>query len=940
MLLPGNADLAAALEGNNRVYAVNLLADWAGDGNYGHTHSDLSEAVESLGYDRTAGNDLPEETTLIQGYQVGSLRVQLVGTVAGTEVTELFSTYRSTSPLVGEDLVGTLMKFTVTVETAGGSVEVPQFLGVLRSVSVSSSERVVDLEVLDYAATLASRVDLPSASIFAREKGQYPLTTTQWLVDHALRKSGVYATPAFRDDAIFAATGHGGLAAEVGFNGLISTWYANSVAEWTDSVWPGILATGASWATTRTGLGALGMCAWCAATSNVDMAVSGNGFAAGMWIYAGASMTNVSPAGARDIFRFIVGSNDDPSAPEDAMLILVMDSAGVIEAQLYTYSGGFVSIHQTAFTGSERWQFLGVHFGREGSNLRATIHLDGVNSSSVVTAPFFSTLNKCMGVKVGLSRPWSDIQVWPVGTAPTGTWPLESTSHTPEATIPEGRARFSYLPENSQASGLSLLKDAVGAEYGHFGFDEAGNFFYEEADYSPADTANPDRVITNEFPLTDLGSDRLLDSVRNKITSTVREQYWSSLSGGILFEAEESSSFVVAANSTAVVQISLTRLPQGSYMFPAQRLPRTTTVDYEAGARGFVAVNNGGTTEQTSVWVKFEQTGIRTGQVTIRNGTSGAIRLETSQGDPALRVFGYESTRLKDVVFDAIDTPSVDKYTEREFGIAPSQWRSDPGPYRNIAGELLTQLRKPVTTLKEVHMIGDPRDQIGDLHEIQDPDGLGEPIYGKVQGIARSYSRSSGLEQTIQYRVQRDETQNTYRGFEGLDAGLVDFFDSWVLAVEFRVTSTSWLSQMGFWRETADVNPTEMRLYRVDSALSGTPVDGTYIAVDPSGPTGAWRWYPLPEPVLLDADQPYYACFLFPNSKWPGVSNYWSTGPGANGIVNGPLFLPGRSGAVRAVNGNGNFVAGAGGMTFPTNFTNAGENRGIDVTVTDNPFGP
>jgi hypothetical protein len=948
VLLADNTALDEALTAQQRSYRVRLLADWAGDGAYAHAHSDLSGAVERLNFALSADDDLPKEVKLVQGFSFGSLRATLVGDVAGTPVTTLFSTYVSSSPFYGEDLVGTRVKFTVTVDTASGPVVVPQSRGVLRSVSVKSEARRVDIEVLDLTGAMYAQIDLPISEMSTGyiDGLMFAHTNTQWVVDHVLRANGIYATPPPPDGAVFSATGHGGVGSEIGVTGTTLTSRTNTTARWVDSRWPGMLATPASWGDgTIATTGDKGQEVKYASAGPLDDGAVGRGFAFSGWFFVGGTMTNVTPAGTRYLCRLALSMEFSGDYTNLHSYDLDISDTGLLRVWFNKVLSGVSTstiVHQRQLSGAESWRYIGIHVGRESSTLtRVTSRVAGVNASDTFDPGTLPEIRAVASITLGLSRSWSNVQAWPVVTAPTGTWPGEDTSHVAEADIPVGNAYLSFLPDEPVAGSLEILRAAVGAEYGRFGFDEEGRFAFRPADRTEGGTSGEDRVVTAEMALTDLSTERLLDSVRNVVTSNVRVRGYNPDPKRFepIFEATHILQFK-SPPGTTTYQVAINRVATDSMAF-RDVIRRSSTQFRDESGTGFHCVDDSSPTlsQNANVRVLFEQIGQRTGKITVFNNSGVTIRFQTLPADgeePALRIAGFANHVFPDQVFTALDETSITKYGRRSFGIAPSEWRSLLGPYKDIAGELMVALRKPVTTLADVPMVGDPRDQIGDLHRVDDPDGIGSGIYGLVAGINRTWSRREGLRQTVTYRVQRQETVNTYRTWPATNGEGAVGPGSYVLALEFSLTSTSWAKTLWFYRTTTDINPTQMRIYRVDSSSSGTPVPDTWFSITSSGATG-WRGFNLPKPVILETDQPYRVCFLFPSSNWPETQHYWDTGAGANGFVRGPLVIPNLANSVGGY-GQGAFISGT-SMQFPTKNNTRGDNRWIDITVADTPFG-
>lgn len=128
----------------------------------------------------------------------------------------------------------------------------------------------------------------------------------------------------------------------------------------------------------------------------------------------------------------------------------------------------------------------------------------------------------------------------------------------------------------------------------------------------------------------------------------------------------------------------------------------------------------------------------------------------------------------------------------------------------------------------------------------------------------------------------------------GPASGEVDATD-YTLGVEFFVTSACKLNAYFFWVATGmSTGARSFRLYSVNagggsgSAVSGSDItSGTLIA-------GQWNRVPLLTPIDLTPNQRYRACVLVTTAspKYASTSDYWNTGGGSAGIINGPLNAP------------------------------------------------
>lgn len=151
-----------------------------------------------------------------------------------------------------------------------------------------------------------------------------------------------------------------------------------------------------------------------------------------------------------------------------------------------------------------------------------------------------------------------------------------------------------------------------------------------------------------------------------------------------------------------------------------------------------------------------------------------------------------------------------------------------------------------------------------------------------------------------------------------------------VLATEFYVDAAGWyVGALRFWRaDTSIVGPIAGRVYAVTGPGTGTPVPGTDVAWSLVG-TG-WQVATLSTPVALVANQRYRVAAQFP-TNYSATSDYFSTGPGAAGLADGPLHAPNAAGATDGDQGS---FAVAGALTYP-NHQFRSTSYWVDVTVTD-----
>lgn len=147
------------------------------------------------------------------------------------------------------------------------------------------------------------------------------------------------------------------------------------------------------------------------------------------------------------------------------------------------------------------------------------------------------------------------------------------------------------------------------------------------------------------------------------------------------------------------------------------------------------------------------------------------------------------------------------------------------------------------------------------------------------------------------------------------------------LGMEWYVTTAAWSTHARWYRGTANVQPDNVRLYRIDAP-------GVYTVVaeiaSPTWSGTGWQEPAWPTPVPLTALQAYEVVVHYPD-HYTATGGYWTaSGPGAGGITNGVLVAPD---TVQASTGSQG-AYGYGAPAFPTGTFNGG-NYWVDVVVTD-----
>lgn len=151
----------------------------------------------------------------------------------------------------------------------------------------------------------------------------------------------------------------------------------------------------------------------------------------------------------------------------------------------------------------------------------------------------------------------------------------------------------------------------------------------------------------------------------------------------------------------------------------------------------------------------------------------------------------------------------------------------------------------------------------------------------------------------------------------GPDTSAVDPGSQYTLGTEWWVTSTVWLKGYKIWRPDDGGSPgvTGPIIARTWTS-AGVQVAGTDASFILSGSGTQTALLGTPVALSLGPTVRYRTGAHFPNGRYPFTADFWSSGPGSAGIINGPLVGPNQSAASEGEQGS-LFTGSA--ITFPGN---------------------
>lgn len=737
-----------AVEANDREVFGTLRADWDRDG-FTHPLSDLTSAVESVRVSRSLTGDLPAEVSLVEGYSSTELSATLAGEVEGKSIFEAFAPYRNTSELALSPKEGAPVEFDVNI----ADTAIRQFTGHIRSSDLESSTREVLIDALDPSDRLRAKITLPSYGIAAYQlvRGNDWGVNSQWVIDHVLRRNGIYVSPPSHPNTVVGCTAHGGLAADVGESTYIygsddgnlrgdEKWY-------TDGPF-GLLAARGHWYLENGNLVDANDTMSTLFTAHEGYkALPGTGVGMAAWVKTGSNAPDIPnptgdfrhlfngyPVDDESDFRFDFGLWDD------GRFFGGVFSRGVYYGATTTYGGDF------------GWRYLGLHWRL---NYDGTVHItwrvDGTTYTfdTEVSNPS-AAYREVFAIKAKFPRDWCDLQCWLEFEPPEGVWPGEF--HTPVGRLDPGLNELSYLPDVVNEDSWELIQAVAGAEYGVVGFTEEGRFRFRNRRSLAKNVESVEKAVTADRSLKGFGGQVSVDTIRNAVTLSTRSAYLEQPE--VVIKSRDVKEFETPIGRWTY----LISMPFGVPSFTNQVIPHISNADVppdEDYTEGFVAVRAAEPNVEIVVGeplrVTWNVVGRRLIRLTVRNYTKWPVRFATTDNRPALRSSSYGLRYNPPVLAEIRNTGSIEQYGERVFGIAPNPWRQRIESLRPIANTIATELANPSPNVERIPIVGDPTIRLNDTIEVVDPDGYGS-LRASVVGIERELSRTNGLTDALDIR--------------------------------------------------------------------------------------------------------------------------------------------------------------------------------------------
>ncbi|GAB3209820.1 hypothetical protein GCM10027294_25730 [Marinactinospora endophytica] len=712
----GSPELADALQRGDRTYDARVRLGGV----------DVTDEVTSWSVDRAYSTGLPAQVALSSGAESAQAALTLSGD-AGRTAAQRYSPW---APRATADIARAGQ--SAVVEWGLAEQRLAALRGRVRSTTADARAGTAQVAALDGAEQLRGAAWLPSVMSSSMTAVSVP-----WVVDHALRCSGVYNSPPARRDAIFFASLNRGVAANMGtalsWTGL--SGFRDSDAPWSYGPYSTSGGYTITWAPQRRTI-----------TQQTTLMVD-------WWI----APTSAATATASTVtLRFRRSEN-------------ASDGETVVELTVDPFGTGWrmgVRVNGSGLTWS-----VPSGYGALGRPNKITFQIGFTSLSAGVTA------------RGWLSSPYGQ---WATptytGAAPIFGWlyDITLTGRAPVECLGVARAvgsvsvleswrRTAYvlpgipatdyrLMATPQVSGTwwDLLKQVADAHMCHFAFDESGVFWFHPRDWTdPGAQVEPDATITAARELGQMVVREEIDGVANAITASFTGWTWDS-SGSA--DRVTGPAVTVPASSTLTVTLEMTQRPWETacpmpYAVAGSGTPGRSRVKFISDTGSYLPVEVELLPDQPQPVVVMYNRGTTPAQVRVAAG-----------GAPSLVLAAETVTSTARPPRRYTDTASIARYGEQALTLPTSPWVQFADTADAIAGQVLAWTAWPIPLTSSVEILPDPRLQLGDVVHIVDSTGTMADGPHRIMGYT---VRGSGPAVTMTVQVRP-----MYRPARPVDAGL------------------------------------------------------------------------------------------------------------------------------------------------------------------------
>jgi hypothetical protein len=726
MALDSTPELDAAVDSPEQQPRALVQISWDGSGDFDGAFDTIT-GYESVSLDRSVANSLPDQVSVITGEASAQATVKLANGETLSELQDaawFYSRLNEDSPLASYDRLDLPFRLQFGYRTSSGDETIRKLTGSTTDLDVSVSEGEATLTAIDNRTVLSGPVNLPAVVADEGDETRLPGLDGQWLIDYILRQNGFDVSPAIRNNCAVFVTFHGSAFPEVGE--LLIAWDStdgiqHQVLEFiSDGFFAEALDAGPEVRATQD----QGPNIWIRPYSFHPISTNtGDRVHAEMWAKVGSDSTGT--------FSFIAHTTQ-------AHFILWEIEDGIISVSVKR--NNTASTHQVSApvlgNSDPEWFYVGLEL--EWTSTGATVRLrvnDTTYTGSVTSAmgiqmPAFNTV-ACL--------PDFPVEAWQITNLAPNVWrdTFESEVH-----LDPSINKIFAVVDSSVPDSWQLLKEIASAELGTIHFDENGVFnFWSRQHWVSEDAQTVQKTVDISQQIKTIGYKDGIAQIANSVESPVTA-YTLGEAVDNLWVAPDNF-VVVPGTSTTILDVDLGKAATGII---------TTFVPYYDPTRSWfeARLTPGGALDYSSVTVKAEIISAQKVRLTVNNTANSTRYLLESQQLPSIHLFGRPLLNVSESNTNPIveDQTSIETYGLRQLKLAANKWRQDYSSARGIAQAVLSETAYPNPAVTAVRIVGDPRIQLGDRHQVNASAGLTGQY--RVTSIKENFD-VSGYEQTIDY---------------------------------------------------------------------------------------------------------------------------------------------------------------------------------------------
>ena len=698
----GSSELVAALARGQRTYDVQVRLGGR----------NVTDEVTSWSVERGSDTGLPAEVATPTGSTAAATALTLAGEGQATAAAR----YSPWAPRVTADIARPGQ--SCVLEWGLAEERLQTLRGRVRTVRAHSRSGAAEVAVLDGSEMLRGRAWLPPSILIGIGNGG---THTQWVVDHALRESGVYASPPAREGAVFFASLNGSREASRGIRQSTTglTGYYPAVSPWT-----------AGPATTLGGQPGTG--AWTATYSPQRRVLSQQGqLMVEWWIHctaAGAGPTS------QTTLTFANRPVGDTGTRETTTVVMSYNPA---TRQMTAQVGGGSTTWTLPTTVNQSGRFkvtflIGLTTTSAPTTVRGWLYQP---NGALYASPTYNGANPTWGVletvAISANGPMECVGVTPVsGTVDVvQPWRRGAVLGLISAAGASSGLNYYALRHLPEVSGTwwDLLKQVATDTMSYVWFDEDGVLRFRPYDFVTPDGTppEPDLEVAAERSISDIDVVEEIDSVANRIEIGWTLAHQTSSQHSEVYEY--SSTFSIAAGASVELAVDLQGRPWG---LRAPMLFGGATAPGQASAGSLIKfVTAAGQLAPVESELVYSS-----GHPVFRfhnRGTATATAALTPGGAPSFRPAHQVADTPQTQPIGRQNLASIARYGVQALEVGASPWVQNGTWADQLSLRLVAWTAWPVPLTGQVAILPDPRIQIGDAVRIVDAEGV------RIDGIYR-----------------------------------------------------------------------------------------------------------------------------------------------------------------------------------------------------------